>query len=157
MTADKLKIAFILNGKKVEAEITPELMLVDLLRDTFGLTGTKIGCGHGDCGACTIIMDAKSVASCIVLAAKADGTDILTIEGLASGDTLHPLQEAFVNAGAVQCGYCIPGMVLSSKVLLDENPAPSREDIKEALSGNLCRCTGYKKIFEAVEMAAKKL
>ncbi len=154
MSQANIKIAFTLNGKKVSAEVEPELLLVDLLRDRFGLTGTKIGCGEGDCGACTIIMDGKTATSCIIPAARADGTEILTIEGMADGDKLDPVQEAFVETGAVQCGFCIPGMVLSAKALLDGNPSPSRADIKDGLAGNLCRCTGYKKIVEAVEKAA---
>ena len=150
-----VNIAFTLNGKQVSASVAPQMMLVDLLRDTFGLTGTKIGCGSGDCGACTIIMNGQTVTSCITLAAVADGSEILTIEGMAKGDKLDPIQEAYVATGAVQCGFCIPGMVLSTKTLLDANPKPSREDIRDGLSGNLCRCTGYKKIIEAVELASK--
>ena len=153
--SNHVNIAFTLNGKKVSASVAPQMMLVDLLRETFGLTGTKIGCGSGDCGACTIIMNGQTVTSCITLAAVADGSEILTIEGMAKGDKLDPIQEAYVATGAVQCGFCIPGMVLSTKTLLDANPKPSREDIRDGLSGNLCRCTGYKKIIEAVELASK--
>ncbi len=154
MSQEKIKISFTLNGKKVSAEVAPDLLLVDLLRDGFGLTGTKIGCGEGDCGACTVIMDGKTATSCIIPAARADGTEILTIEGMADGDKLDPIQEAFVETGAVQCGFCIPGMVLSAKTLLDGNPNPTRTEIAEGLAGNLCRCTGYKKVVEAVEKAA---
>ena len=153
--SNHVNIAFTLNGKHVSASVAPQMMLVDLLRETFGLTGTKIGCGSGDCGACTIIMNGQTITSCITLAAMADGSEILTIEGMAKGDTLDPIQEAYVATGAVQCGFCIPGMVLSTKTLLDTNPKPSREAIRDGLSGNLCRCTGYKKIIEAVELASK--
>lgn len=152
----KCALSMVINGKKVELEVDPTATLVNVLRDQLGLTGTKKGCEQGDCGACTVIMNGKTVNSCLVLAVQAQGKEILTIEGLGTADHLHPLQEAFIEHGAVQCGYCTPGMLLSAKTLLDRNPHPQREDIKEALSGNLCRCTGYLQIIEAVEAAAQR-
>ena len=130
------------------------MTLLDFLREDLGLKGTKRGCDSGQCGACTIIMDGKTMNACLVLAIQADGKEILTIEGLSSGGRLHPLQEAFVEEGAVQCGFCVPGMILSAKALLDEKKDPSEGEIREALSGNLCRCTGYVKIIKAVQKAA---
>jgi aerobic-type carbon monoxide dehydrogenase small subunit (CoxS/CutS family) len=142
------------NGQNVTVEIEADELLVDVLRDRLGLIGTKIGCNEGECGACTIIMDGQAVLSCLIPALRAQGREITTIEGLSEGDELHPLQQAFVEYGAVQCGYCIPGFVMSAKALLDENPHPSRDEIKEAIAGNLCRCTGYVKIIEAIEAVA---
>jgi carbon-monoxide dehydrogenase small subunit len=142
------------NGREVRVSIEADELLVDVLRDRLGLTGTKIGCNEGECGACTVIMEGQAVLSCLIPALRAQGREILTIEGLSDGETLHPLQQAFVEHGAVQCGYCIPGFVLSSKALLDRNPHPTRDEIKEAVAGNLCRCTGYVKIIEAIEAAA---
>ncbi len=155
MTRTKVRIN--LNGKWVETETRPDRMLLDFLRDDLGLTGTKNGCEEGECGACTVIMNGKTVLSCLVPTLKADGAEILTVEGLARGEKLHPLQEAFWEEGAVQCGYCTPGMLLSAKGLLDENPSPSAEEVKEAISGNLCRCTGYSKIVRAIQTALVKL
>jgi aerobic-type carbon monoxide dehydrogenase small subunit (CoxS/CutS family) len=134
--------------------IRPSVTLLDFLREELGLRGTKKGCDSGQCGVCTILMDGKTINACLVLAIQADGKEILTIEGLSSGGRLHPLQEAFVEEGAVQCGFCVPGMILSAKALLDERKNPSEEEIREALSGNLCRCTGYVKIIKAVQKAA---
>jgi carbon-monoxide dehydrogenase small subunit len=134
--------------------IRPSMTLLDFLREELGLKGTKKGCDSGQCGACTILMDGKTMNACLVLAIQADGKEIMTIEGLSSGGRLHPLQEAFVEEGAVQCGFCVPGMILSAKALLDEKKDPSEEEIREALSGNLCRCTGYVKIIKAVQKAA---
>jgi carbon-monoxide dehydrogenase small subunit len=146
------------NGQARSAQVMGSTTLLDLLRDGFRLTGTKLGCGEGDCGACTVILNGQPVDSCLVLAVQADGGSVVTIEGLAGADGRpHPIQEAFVEAGAVQCGYCIPGMVMSAKALLDANPQPTRDEIRVALSGNLCRCTGYAKIITAVELAAQRL
>jgi aerobic-type carbon monoxide dehydrogenase small subunit (CoxS/CutS family) len=142
------------NGRQVTVEVEADELLVDVLRDRLGLTGTKVGCNEGECGACTVIMGGQAVLSCLIPALRAEGQDILTIEGLSDGDRLHPLQASFVEHGAVQCGYCIPGFVLSSKALLDRNPHPTRDEIKEAVAGNLCRCTGYVKIIEAIEAVA---
>jgi carbon-monoxide dehydrogenase small subunit len=139
------------NGRNATVDIHADELLVDVLRDRLGLIGTKIGCNEGECGACTVIMDGEPVLSCLIPAMRAQGRDILTIEGLSDGETLHPLQQAFVDHGAVQCGYCIPGFIMSAKALLDAKPNPSREEIKEAIAGNLCRCTGYVKIIEAIE------
>ena len=142
-----------LNGESVTVEVEPFEILVDVLRDKLGLTGAKIGCNEGECGACTVIMDGQAVLSCLLPAMKAQGREVVTIEGLSHGGELHPLQQAFIEQGAVQCGYCTPGMIMSAKALLDENPRPSLEEIEEALAGNLCRCTGYFQIVEAVEAA----
>ncbi len=145
------KITFTLNGEEVSTEVEPQVLLVELLRDQFHLTGTKIGCGYGACGACTVILDGMAVNSCLILATQVDGGAIVTVEGLVQKDgTLHPVQRAFVGRGAVQCGFCTPGMVMMTKALLDENPRPTLEEAKKGISGNVCRCTGYKKIIEAI-------
>ena len=133
-----------------EVRVRAHETLLDVLRDQLELTGTKEGCGLGECGACTVLFNGKPVNSCLVLALEADGSEILTIEGLASGEKLHPVQKAFVEGGAIQCGFCTPGMVMAAVGLLEENPKPSREEVKKALIGNLCRCTGYKKIIESI-------
>jgi len=146
-----------INGKTYELKVKPNILLLDLIRDEIGLTGTKRGCGTGECGACTVLMEGKPVNSCLVLAVEADGKNILTIEGLAENGKLHPLQEAFMEEGAVQCGFCTPGMLLSAKALLDANSNPKEEEIKKAIAGNLCRCTGYTKIIKAIISAAKKI
>lgn len=151
------KIGLYVNGIYREARIEDHLRLVDLLRDELRLTGTKYGCGEGECGACTVLMDGKAVNSCMVLAAKADGHSIMTVEGLEKNGKLHPLQKAFMECGAFQCGFCTPGMLISAYALLQKNPDPTQEEIQKALSGNLCRCTGYTKIFEAVHAAAEKM
>ncbi len=151
------KIELNVNGKIHNVEIEEDMRLVDVLRDKLGLLGTKEGCGEGECGACTVIMDGETVASCLVMAFQAEGKEILTIEGLGDEENLHPIQQAFLDEGAVQCGFCIPGMVLSAKALLDKNKSPNRSEIREAISGNLCRCTGYNKIVNAVEKAANDL
>ena len=148
---------FIVNGKPYEAIIEPRMLLIDVLRDQLGLTGTKYACGTGDCGACTVLVDGKPVFSCLTLAVTAKGKNILTVEGLAEGTTLHPIQQAFIDHGAVQCGFCTPGMILSAKALLDENPNPAQDEVKTALAGNLCRCTGYVKIVDAVLAAAETM
>jgi len=150
----KQAISLILNGQQTKVEVEPTLLLVDMLRNQLGLTGTKIGCGEGDCGACTVLLDGKSVNSCLILAVQTDGHELLTVEGLGTYDKLHPLQEAFIAAGAVQCGFCTPGMLLSAKSLLDKNPRPNRKQIARHISGNLCRCTGYAKIIDAIERVA---
>ncbi len=143
------------NGSPYEVAVPPWRTLNDLLREDLRLTGTKKGCGDGDCGACTVLMDGVSIVSCLTLALEADGTEILTIEGLAeSREKLHPIQEAFVEKGAVQCGFCTPGMELSALYLLSKNPDPTEAEIRASLSGNLCRCTGYVKIVEAIKEAA---
>lgn len=147
-------IEFILNGDKVSVDVAPEKIFVDVIRDDLGLTGTKVGCGRGECGACTIIMDGKPVNSCLMFAAQADGHVFTTIEGLSKDGELDPIQKAFIEEGAAQCGYCIPGMIMSSKALLDKIPDPSDDEINEAISGNLCRCTGYTKIKESIKKAA---
>lgn len=153
----KKELKFTANGKPYELEIEPGTTLVELLRDNLYLTGTKIGCSCGSCGACTVLLDGKPVKSCSVLAMQVNGKDVLTIEGLAYGEKLHPLQEAFVEHFAVQCGFCTPGMIMAAKALLDENPDPTEEEVRMGLFGNLCRCTGYVKIVEAVLAAAGKL
>lgn len=153
----KKKIQITLNGKKTDLEVPSHRLLLDLLRDEIGLTGTKEGCGTGDCGACTVLLNGKPVNSCLIFSGELDGADIVTIEGLKIGPELHPVQRAFVQEGGVQCGYCTSGMLMMSKALLDENPDPSDEDIRFALSGNLCRCTGYAKIVKAVQDAAREL
>ncbi len=142
---------FILNGKEVRVEVPPHWTLLRLLREGLGLTGTKEGCGIGECGSCTVLLDGMPVNSCLILAPKVEGRKVETIEGLGSRDLLHPLQKSFIEHGAIQCGFCTPGMLMSSKALLDRNPKPTRPEIKEAISGNLCRCTGYQQIIEAIE------
>ncbi len=142
------------NGARYDVMVSPRDLLADVLREKLSLKGTKKGCGEGDCGTCTVIVDGSPRLSCITLAVACQGKEIVTIEGLERGGRLHPLQQAFVDHGAVQCGFCTPGMILSAKALLDKNPNPSREEIKRGLSGNLCRCTGYTKIVEAVESVA---
>lgn len=153
----KHEIKFSLNDEIVILEVEPDELLVDVLRERLGLTGTKVGCRKGDCGACTVIIDGKPVNSCLKLAVQINGCSVTTIEGLSKGDQLHPIQQAFVEAGAIQCGFCTPGMVLSAKALLDSVANPTEEEIKESISGNLCRCTGYVKIVEAVKKAAGKM
>jgi carbon-monoxide dehydrogenase small subunit len=145
------------NGRTYEVAVSSKRTLAEFLREDLGLTGVKVGCGEGECGACTVLLDGQPVASCIVLALEVQGREVTTIEGLADGPELHPLQRAFAEQGAIQCGFCTPGMILSSKALLDRNPHPTEKEIREALSGNLCRCTGYQKIVEAVKQAASEL
>jgi carbon-monoxide dehydrogenase small subunit len=147
----KKLIQMTINDQAYEVAVAPNKTLADLIRYDLGLTGTKKGCDTGDCGACTVILNGDPVNSCLVLAVQADNAVIETIEGLSTDDGLHPLQQAFVEKGAIQCGFCTPGMILSAKNLLDKNPAPTEEEIREGISGNLCRCTGYQKIFEAIE------
>ncbi|MCF8240526.1 MAG: (2Fe-2S)-binding protein [Melioribacteraceae bacterium] len=150
-----MKITFKLNGENVSIEVESYKRLIDMLREDFELTGTKEGCSIGECGACTVLMDGKAVNSCLVLAAQIDGAEILTIEGVNQGNNLSDLQRNFLTHGAVQCGFCTPGMILSSLALLNENPNPTVEEIEESIAGNLCRCTGYKQIIEAVKATAE--
>lgn len=152
--ADRQQIDVTVNGRACALEVDVHHTLLEALRDDVGLTGTKECCVVGECGACTVLMDGRTVNSCLVLAVEADGTDVLTVEGLARGDGLHPLQEAFLDHGAAQCGFCIPGQLISASALLDQVEAPSDEQIQEALAGNLCRCAGYEQIFAAVRDAA---
>jgi carbon-monoxide dehydrogenase small subunit len=150
----KQVLSFTVNGERVEALVQPYVTLLDALREDLGLTGPKEGCGTGDCGACSVHLDGKLVASCLVLAMQARGRSVTTIEGLARGGTLIPVQEAFVRHGVPQCGFCIPGVLMSAAALLAENPKPSQDDIRYAIAGNLCRCTGYTKMIEAISEAA---
>jgi carbon-monoxide dehydrogenase small subunit len=144
-----------INGETRSAAVPPETTLLKMLRENFNLTGAKLGCDVGDCGACTVIVDGKSVNSCLMLAGQADGREVLTIEGLATPDRLHPIQKTFEDCGSLQCGFCGPGVIMSAKALLDANPNPSVADIRDALAGNLCRCTGYTKMIEAVQEASR--
>ena len=144
------QIELLVNGQTYVTEVEPDELLVDVLRDKLGLTGTKKGCGTGDCGACTVIIAGRAVNSCLVLAVAAAGKPILTIEGLAQDGQLHPLQQSFIEHGAIQCGFCTPGMILMAKALLDENPHPSEDEVRAGIAGNLCRCTGYTKIVRAI-------
>jgi len=152
-----VKISFRLNEKMIEIETAPDRRVIDLLREDLGITGTKEGCGSGECGACTVLIDGVSKLSCLMLAAQLEGRSITTIEGLVQDGKLHPVQKAFVSHGAVQCGFCSPGMVMSAVDLLQRNPLPGRQEIRRAVSGNLCRCTGYQKIIDAIQSAAKEL
>jgi carbon-monoxide dehydrogenase small subunit len=149
------QVRLTVNDTLYEPTIKPWETLIDVLRDNLGLTGTKEGCGLGECGACTVIMDGKAVNSCLVLAAEVDGKQITTIEGLVVEDKLHPVQAAFIEHGGLQCGFCTPGMIMSAKALLDETPNPSEEEIKRGIAGNFCRCTGYTKIIESIKAVAK--
>lgn len=151
-----MEIKLVVNKKPYTLNIEPSERLLDALRNRLGLIGTKEGCGEGECGACTVIIDGKTVNSCLVLAAQADGCEITTIEGVGNRRSPHPVQKAFVEVGAVQCGFCTPGMVLAAKALLDKNPHPSDDEIGLAMSGNLCRCTGYDKILRAVKRVAEE-
>jgi aerobic-type carbon monoxide dehydrogenase small subunit (CoxS/CutS family) len=151
----KKELTFTLNGEAIRAEVDPQWTLLYLLREVLELTGTKEGCGYGECGACTVIIDGQAVNSCLYPVMETEGKTITTIEGLASKDgQLHPLQTAFINEGAVQCGFCTPGMIMSAKALLDTNDKPTEEEIKDAVAGNLCRCTGYVKIIDAIKTVA---
>lgn len=152
-----MNIQLIINDIKYKVDINPNMRLLDLLRDKLGLIGTKEGCGEGECGACTVIMDGEAVNSCLVMAFQADESNIVTIEGLEKDGELHPLQKAYMEEGSVQCGFCIPGMIMSTKALLDKKPNPTRDDIREGMSGNLCRCTGYNKAIDAAEKAIGQL
>lgn len=154
---DKRTISFTLNGEPIEVEIEPHLTLLQLLRDKLELTGTKEGCGMGECGACTVLLDGKTVNSCIFPALEVEGKKVTTIEGLTDAQgNLHPIQKAFIDYGAIQCGFCTPGMVLSAKALLDERPKPTEEEIRHGIAGNLCRCTGYLQIIQAIKVVSEK-
>jgi aerobic-type carbon monoxide dehydrogenase small subunit (CoxS/CutS family) len=156
-TKQKAHIEFTLNGEQTEVAFAPHKTVLEVLREDLNLMGTKHGCELGECGTCTILLDRRAVLSCLVLGLDIEGREVVTIEGMAEDGRLHPLQETFADTGAAQCGYCTPGFLLVAKELLEANPQPSREEIKEALSGNLCRCTGYIKIYEAVELAAARM
>ena len=151
------QLSLTVNGESAELSFAPYKTLLEVLREDLGLTGTKHGCELGECGACAVLVDSQPQLSCLVLALECQGKSIETVEGLAQGAELHPLQAAFADLGAAQCGYCTPGILMTAKALLDQEPSPSRERIKEAISGNLCRCTGYQQIFEAIEAAAKRM
>jgi len=150
-------VTLTVNGEQRTASVPPETTLLRMLRDNLNLTGAKLGCDVGDCGACTVIVDGKPVNSCLMLAGQADGRTVLTIEGLATADRFHPLQKAFENYGSLQCGFCGPGVLMSAKALLDETPNPTVPEIRDALGGNLCRCTGYSKMIEAIQVAARAM
>lgn len=153
----KAHITFTLNGETAEVAFAPHKTLLEVLREDLALTGTKHGCELGECGTCTVLVDGRSILSCLMLGLDAEGREVTSIEGMAENGKLHPLQDTFADTGAAQCGYCSPGFLLAAKELIDKLPDPSREEIKEALSGNLCRCTGYIKIYEAVELAAARM
>jgi carbon-monoxide dehydrogenase small subunit len=157
MAPDSHDIVVTVNGARQELRVESRLLLSDCLRHDLGLTGTHVGCEHGVCGACTILFDGAAVRSCLMFAAQADGHDLMTVEGLGEGGRLHPLQEAFREAHGLQCGYCTPGILMTMKAFLDETPDPGEDEIREALSGNLCRCTGYQHIVDAVMLAAARL
>jgi carbon-monoxide dehydrogenase small subunit len=152
---EKRIIQLMVNGEEYEVAVAPNRTLLEVLRDDLYLTGTKEGCGEGACGTCTVLLDGKPVRSCLTLAIEVQGREITTIEGLASMGKLHPVQRAFVEYGAIQCGFCAPGMILTTKALLDENPSPTEQEARQAISGNVCRCTGYAKIVEAMLKAAE--
>ena len=151
----KTLVRLIVNGELHELAVEPQTTLLEALRDQLELTGAKEGCGTGECGTCTVLVDDKPILSCLTLAVEAQGRQIVTIEGLADGFKLHPIQQAFVDKGAIQCGYCTPGFIMSAKALLDKNPRPTEEQIKEGIANNICRCTGYVQIVEAIQAAAK--
>jgi len=153
----KHAVSFTVNGEAYELEVQSETVLLDVIRDRLNLTGTKGACRNGECGACTVMMNGVTVNSCMVLAVEADGSEILTIEGLSQVGKLHPIQQAFIDKGAVQCGFCTPGMIMSAKGLLDNNNNPTKAEVKKAIRGNICRCTGYKKIEDAILYAAEKM
>src|SRR6266705_4362935 len=157
MPDTKAKIAFELNGEPVEVAFAPHKTLLEVLREDLGLTGTKHGCELGECGTCAVLVDGRPVLSCLVLGLACAGRRVKTVEGMAEGGKLHPLQAAFAELGAAQCGYCTPAFLLAAKSLLEANARPTRDEIREALAGNLCRCTGYTKILEAVELAAERM
>jgi len=152
----KQRVSLNVNGSRYELKVWPSQTLLETLRENLQIIGTKEGCGEGECGACTVLLDSKPVNSCLVLAVEADGAEIVTIEGLADNENVDPIQEAFIEKGAVQCGFCTPGFIMSAKALLDQNPQPTVEEIKHGITGNLCRCTGYKQIIDAIQDASGK-
>ena len=152
---EKVELAFTVNREPVRLAVSSDATLLDVLRDDLELTGTKYGCGEGECGACSVMLNGRLVNSCLVLALECEGSDVLTIEGLRTNGRLHPIQRAFVDQGAIQCGFCTPGMIMAAYALLEANPSPTEDDVKRGLEGNLCRCTGYRKIVDAVLAAAK--
>jgi len=152
-----MKITINVNGKQKRFDVEPHILLLNLIRDEMSLTGTKYGCGIGECGACTVLLDGDAVLACMMLAVDADGHRVDTVEGLSDGNTLHPIQQAYLDEGAVQCGFCTPGFIMSTKALLDKNPKPNEAEIREYLNGNICRCTGYVNIVRAVQSAAAKM
>lgn len=154
---NKIEISVTVNGTEYRRAVEPRMLLSDFLRHELGLTGTHVGCEHGVCGSCTIVFDGEAMRSCLLFAVQADGHEIMTVEGLGTPDNLHPLQEAFQEKHALQCGFCTPGFLMTLTPFLKENPDPDREEIREAISGNLCRCTGYENIVDAVELAAEKM
>jgi carbon-monoxide dehydrogenase small subunit len=153
----QLEIVLRVNGINYKVAVEPQRTLVEVLRDTLGLTGTKKSCSEGECGACTVLVDGKPATSCLILALDAQGKEITTIEGLSEGEKLHPIQEAFLKHGAIQCGFCTPGMVMSAKAFLEENPKPTAAEVRKGISGNLCRCTGYQQIVDAILAASKMM
>ena len=152
-----MKMQCTVNGRRIERDVEPDLRLLDFIRESLHLTGTKEGCGEGECGACTVLLNGRAVNSCLVLALQAADANIITVEGLADGHALHPIQQAYVEVGAVQCGFCTPGFIMATYALLQASPDPSEEEILAGLEGNLCRCTGYSKILEAVKLAALRM
>jgi len=152
---DKVELGFTVNGEPVKLRVSPLATLLDILRNDLELTGTKYGCGEGECGACSVLLDGKVVNSCLVPALECEGSEVVTIEGLGVNGKVHPIQKAFVDHGAIQCGFCTPGMIMATYALLEANPSPTEEEVKLALEGNLCRCTGYRKIIDAVLSLAK--
>ena len=154
---NSISIRFSLNGQDYQTEVRPNELLIDMIREQLGLTGTKRSCDIEICGTCTVLLNGKAVSSCSLFAFEVNNKEVLTIEGLARGETLHPLQESFIDCGGLQCGFCTPGMILLAKSFLDENPDPSADEIKEYMDANICRCTGYQMIVESIEQAAKKM
>ena len=156
MEKNRYHLRFTLNGEEKSLDIEPGISALELIRDTLDLKGTKEGCGIGECGACTVVVDGKAVNACLMFAAQLDGRDVLTVEGLSKGDALHPIQQSFIEHHAVQCGFCTPGILMSTRALLEENPQPERDEIVKAVSGNLCRCTGYQSVIAGIEDAAER-